>query len=119
MLGARSCAGAGVPDAPVCLPSGKLAMGARLPREALRMRSRRHSGQHVALSFPEASPGFAVVISKKTLASSTDRHRLRRRILAVLRVSGSKLAVVAYPRASALRLPPKELKAEIVSLLPK
>lgn len=58
-----------------------------------------------------------MIVSKKTLPKAADRHRLKRRIFAILGALPLSGSVVVYPRASALSLPVRDLRSELSTLL--
>lgn len=72
-----------------------------------------------AVSLPTGVRGYAVVVSKKVLRRSVDRHRFKRRVVAALRALTLPEALVVYPRAAATRLTAAELRAELELLLSK
>lgn len=91
---------------------------ARLTKRAFIARAPRAKSEYFTASFPRDERGYAVVILKKTLPRSVDRHRLRRRVLAALHALPTPPAVIVFPRAAALRMSAPELKADLRSLLP-
>jgi len=93
----------------------------RLPR-ALFSQSRglRAFSPHFSAVLPVEGHGYAVVISKKTLRLSVDRHRLKRQIIGALRRPSAlplPQALILFPKASALTLDPAHLRAELSTLL--
>ncbi|MBU6310736.1 ribonuclease P protein component [Patescibacteria group bacterium] len=80
----------------------------RLPRATFSSRpSRRTRTQYGSVSFfDQAPPGYAVIISKKTLRRAVDRNRLRRRVRHIVRgLADPRCGVVVYPTGEALRAP--------------
>lgn len=75
----------------------------RLPRssfqEALKT-GHRLSSPHFLLLSPTGVRGYAVVIPKKVVRLSSERHRLKRQILEALRTLPLPLALVVFPRSS-------------------
>lgn len=91
----------------------------RLARSAFAHAGRRVSSAHFTAVVPHAARGYAVVVSKKTARLSVARHRIKRRVLAVLREFPLPKALILYPRASVERLPAADLRAELAALLSK
>lgn len=99
-----------------------------LPR---RMRLQRGATTHTGKEMRAASPHFSVsvrlgqtgagaVISKKTEKTSVGRHRLKRRILAVLKPwCVENKTIVVYARAGSPSLSYKVLSEELTPLLTK
>ncbi|MEK7201602.1 MAG: ribonuclease P protein component [Patescibacteria group bacterium] len=99
-----------------------------LPR---RMRLQRGKATHTGKEMRAVSPHFSVsirlgqsgagaVISKKTEKTSVGRHRLKRRILAVLRPwCASDKTIVVYARSGSPSLPYAVLNTELSELLTK
>ncbi len=84
------------------------------------IRGKRLSSTHLSLVVPSGEVcGYSVVISKKTARLSVTRHRLKRRVLALLRGLTLPPALVVFPKASASDLSPGDLKTELVGLLSK
>ena len=76
---------------------------------------------HFSLSYKHSlfSKG-AVVVSKKVAKKATDRHVLKRRVLALLSKSmPEQTAVIVYARAGSPTLPFSRIKEEITELLTK
>jgi ribonuclease P protein component len=93
---------------------------ARLPKSAFTAPLRkRSSSPHFSVAVPDRARGYAVVVSKKTARLSVTRHRLKRRVLGILRTLPLPPALIVYPRASVERLPAPELRAELAALLSK
>lgn len=95
-----------------------LAKGERLVSGGFANLSRAVSFTYGSFRFSTQTPAAAaVVISKKTLPSSVERHRAKRRVTALLRVlvrSGMlKKSVVVYPNARALSAPHADLKESL------
>lgn len=62
--------------------------------------------------------GCAAIVSKKVARLATTRHRLKRRMLSVMRMWCTKDAVLmVYARAGSAALPFSTLKAELSELL--
>ena len=80
-------------------------------------RGRRFSSEHFSITLPLQGEGYAVVIPKKIYRLSVTRHRLKRRINAILRTKKLPLAAVVYPKASAAILAFKEMENELSSLI--
>src|SRR4051812_22507625 len=92
----------------------------RLPRAAFSTlaRAKRRSNEHFTTLSPLEGEGYAVVISKKTLPLSVDRHRLKRRVLGALeRLPGRPKALVVYPKATAIALTPLKMAQALAELL--
>lgn len=75
---------------------------------------------HFSVSIRVGKTGAGAVISKKTEKTSVGRHRLKRRILAVLRPwCASDKTIVVYARSGSPSLPYKALHTELSELLTK
>lgn len=80
----------------------------------------RAASPHFSVSVRVGASGSAAIISKKTEKTSVGRHRLKRRILAVIAPWCSDTrSVVVYARAGSSSLPYKLLQAELSDLLEK
>lgn len=80
----------------------------RLPRAVLSERpTRRTRCSFASLSFFDtAPPGYAVIISKKTLRRAVDRNRLRRRMRHALgALPEPRYGIAVYPVREALHAP--------------
>ncbi len=81
---------------------------------------KRFSSPHFSLSvrLSERQGGCAVIVSKKTARLSVSRHRLKRRVLSVLRpwCSPSRVLIV-YARPHSPDLSYEELSRELSTLL--
>ena len=76
---------------------------------------------HFSLSYKHSpfSKG-AVVVSKKVAKKATERHLLKRRVLAVLsKDMPEQTAVIVYARAGSATIPFSRIKTEITELLTK
>jgi ribonuclease P protein component len=95
----------------------------RLPREqfsAALKTSRRLSSPHFLILVPEKASGYAVVIPKKVLKLSVDRHRVKRQVLEVLREASSlPPALIVFPRSIARGVHYEDIKSELGDLLSK
>lgn len=73
--------------------------------------------------FPSLPPSAAVVVPKKSFKTSVVRHRVKRRILAILgdavRSGKVKLGIVACPNGKALWVDPKNLRISLEAALLK
>ncbi|MDB5264973.1 MAG: Ribonuclease protein component [Parcubacteria group bacterium] len=81
---------------------------------------KRAASPHFSVSVckSEGNGGSAAVISKKVEKTSVGRHRLKRRVLAVLAPLSSKnQAVIVFARAGSQKLPYSLLKEELFELL--
>jgi ribonuclease P protein component len=99
-----------------------------LPR---RLRLSRAAGTHAGKEMRAVSPHFSVsirlgqvgsgaVVSKKTEKTSVGRHRLKRRVLSVLRPWCSPThSIVVYARAGSPLLPFSVVEEEVTTLLTK
>lgn len=94
----------------------------RLPRAefttALKT-SRRFSSEHFLVLAPEKAKGYAVVIPKKVVRLSVDRHRLKRHILEALRTFPLPQALIVFPRSNASSVNYQDLRLELGALLSK
>ena len=94
----------------------------RLPRSGFQApkTAKRLISPHISLVFYPALPkqaGMAIVLPKKSVPTSVDRHRVKRRIFSIMQ--GWKqpgMAVIAYGRAGIWSIPRAELKEEIGAL---
>ncbi|MBI3572252.1 ribonuclease P protein component [Candidatus Kaiserbacteria bacterium] len=87
---------------------------------AIAASGRRASSAHFSLVVPAGNlHGYAVVIPKKVARFSVTRHRLKRRVLSVLRALPLPPALIVFPKVSTLALSSEEIKAELASLLSK
>lgn len=77
----------------------------------------RASSAHFSFSYGVAEPGLggtAVIVAKKGVRGSVERHALKRRIRAVLRPWSSRERVlIVTARAGALELPFAEIEREL------
>lgn len=82
--------------------------------------SRRASSLHFSLSYTDCASkgGTAIVIPKKVVRSSVDRHRLKRRLLPLLApYAAPSRALVLSVRSGAAEIPYPALQDELISLL--
>ena len=108
-------------------PRPPFGLDAVFPRRARLSRShfpaalsgRRLSSAHFSVVVPTAARGYAVVVPKKVARLSAQRHRLKRVVLAALRMLPLPPALVVFPRASALQMNFTDLHAELAGLLSK
>jgi ribonuclease P protein component len=93
----------------------------RLPRAGFTALKRavRRSAPHLTLSVsPAPRGGLAVIIPKKAVGRSVDRHLLKRRILSLIApYFMPHTAIVVHAKAGAAALPFPALKAELTTLL--
>jgi ribonuclease P protein component len=93
---------------------------ARLPRvqfPTVLKSGRRLASAHFLVVVGKESTGYAVVLSKKTAKLSVTRHRLKRRVLAILRTLPLPPSLIIFPKSSADSVSYKDMKAEIGHLL--
>jgi len=94
----------------------------RLPRSGFQApkTAKRLVSPHISLVFYPALPkqaGFAVVLPKKAVAQSVDRHKTKRRLLSTMRSwKAPGMAVIVYGRAGVAGMPFAELREELASL---
>jgi ribonuclease P protein component len=80
----------------------------------------RAAGPHFSISVRQGAHGAAVVVSKKTEKTSVGRHRLKRRVLAVITpYCAQGHSLVVYARAGSSSLPFSEVAREVRGLLNK
>jgi ribonuclease P protein component len=94
----------------------------RLPRDEFPSKDTRVyrvSSPFFVVSQPTQGQGYAVVVAKKAVRRSVDRHRLKRRVIAALRTLPLPTALVVYPRAAAQSLDFAATQAELGALLSK
>ena len=93
----------------------------RLPREFFpgALKSRRLSSEHFSVVFPQEASGYAVVIAKKAVRLSVERHRLKRRVLAALEKFPLPPALIVFPKNSAAVLTGEEIRDELIRLVAK
>lgn len=80
----------------------------------------RRSSPHFSVILIPRGWGIAIIIPKKLHRRAVDRHRLKRRIAAIL--SGRPAlalppSFVLYPKAGALALPSQSMREELATLL--
>lgn len=64
--------------------------------------------------------GYAVVIAKKTMKLSVDRHRIKRRVFAALTTLPlPPPSLIVFPKASAAHLKSEEMRSELAILIAK
>lgn len=82
-------------------------------------RGTRLSSLHFTLLYgPSSDGGCSVVISKKVAPRSVDRHRIKRKMLALMRpYCLSTRYLVAYAKKDARALSSRELRTELTDLL--
>jgi ribonuclease P protein component len=80
---------------------------------------RRVSSAHFTAVVSVQSKGSAVVVPKKVARLSVTRHRIKRRVLAVLRTLPRPRSIILFPNAKVATMPYEELGAEIALLLSK
>lgn len=94
----------------------------RLPRAqfpiALKT-GKRLSSAHFLVVVSNEVQGHAVVISKKVARLSVDRHRLKRQILAILRMLPLPSSVIVFPKTFEKSIAFDVLKSELTNLLSK
>jgi ribonuclease P protein component len=78
---------------------------------------RKIHGKHFLIVIPHEAKGYAVVVSKKTAKLSTERHLLKRRVLAALRSLPLPPGLVVFTKDSALELSFSDIKTELATLL--
>ena len=78
---------------------------------------RRLSSPHFSIILPREGAGYAVVVSKKVARLSVTRHRIKRRILEVLRTLPLPQALIIFPKSSAADIPRQEIYIELETLL--
>lgn len=78
---------------------------------------RRLSSPNFSAIVPHHASGYAVVLGKQVSRLSTERHLVKRRVLAVLESLDLPLGLIVFPKASATRLSFGDLKAELTKLL--
>ncbi len=97
--------------------------GRRLPRAAFPalLRAKRLSSPHFGVSVASAPRGgCAVVIPKKAVPHSVDRHLLKRRVLSVLKKwYAPHMALVVYAKNGSSTLPFRIIQSELEALLGK
>ena len=75
---------------------------------------------HFSVSIRLGQAGAGVVVSKKTEKTSVGRHRLKRRVLSVLRPWCSpNHSITVYARAGSSSLPFSVVEEEVITLLTK
>lgn len=78
---------------------------------------RRISSEHFSAVVSSEARGYAVVVSKKVARLSVARHRIKRRVLAILRTLPLPPALIIFPKSSAGSVSYKDTKAELTRLL--
>jgi ribonuclease P protein component len=91
----------------------------RLPRGDFKAlpSGKRLSSPNFSLVVPREASGYAVVVPKAVLRLSVARHRVKRRVLAVLRKLHLPSALVVFPKKSAASLSSAEMYEELRALL--
>lgn len=78
------------------------------------------SSPHFTAIFSRETKGYAVVVSKKVARLSVTRHRIKRRVVAVLRTLPSLPdGAILFPKSSVATLPYPDLQAALAVLLSK
>jgi len=85
--------------------------------EALLKAGTRRSGPHFSIIRSTSVPGYAVVVPKKVARLSTARHRIKRRVLAVLKTLPLPKGLIVFPRAVVKDMPYDEIRTELTKLL--
>lgn len=75
----------------------------------------RFASEH--FSYIATPKGYAVVVPKKVARLSVTRHRIKRRVLAVLRSLALPRGVIIFPKASATTLSYQEMYTELAQAL--
>ncbi len=78
---------------------------------------KRRSSTHFSIVRSETESGYAVVVSKKTARLSVTRHRIKRRILEVLRTLPLPKGLIVFPRAGVKDMGYDEMQLELTKLL--
>ena len=94
----------------------------RLPRAtfpAVLKGGRRLSSLHFTAIISKEAKGYAVVVSKKVARLAVTRHRIKRRVLAVLKTLPLPPALIIFPTSSAHSVSYQDIKTEIADLLSK
>ena len=93
----------------------------RLSRELFpsALKGRRLSSEHFSVVFPREASGYAVVVAKKTVKLSVDRHRLKRRVFAALETFPLPPSLIVFPKASVQLLKSEQLRDELSLLIAK
>lgn len=80
---------------------------------------RRFSSANFSVVLPKESRGYAVIVSKKVARLSVTRHLIKRRVLEALRTLPLPSSVIIFPKTTVGRMPYKDVKAELATLLSK
>lgn len=78
---------------------------------------RRLSSLNFTATFSPETTGYAVVVSKKIVRLSVTRHRIKRRVLAILRTLTLPPSLIIFPKSSANSVSYTDMRAEIENLL--
>jgi ribonuclease P protein component len=78
---------------------------------------RRRSSANFSVSASAQAQGYSVVIPKKVMVLSVDRHSLKRRVIGVLKDIPLPASLVVYPKQSAKGLTHQEMKKELEELI--
>lgn len=78
---------------------------------------RRFSSSHFLILAPLGVQGYAVVIPKKLIRLSSDRHRLKRQILEVLRTLPLPVSLLVFPRSSIAGVHYDDIRTELTNLI--
>jgi ribonuclease P protein component len=78
---------------------------------------RRLSSEHFSVVVPHHASGYAVVLGKQAARLSTERHLVKRRVLAVLESLSLPRGLIVFPKPSATHLSFADLKTELIKLL--
>ncbi|MFH1178194.1 MAG: ribonuclease P protein component [bacterium] len=78
---------------------------------------RRFTSPHFIVVVPKVSDGYAVVVSKKTARLSVTRHKIKRKILAILRTLQLPKAMIVFPKPSLSSVHYRDMEKELSDLL--
>ena len=80
-------------------------------------RGKRVVSKHFSAVIAPQNTGVAVVVSKKVARLSVTRHRIKRRVLAVVKALNPKKGIIIFPKAETRDMEYDEMKLEISTLL--
>jgi ribonuclease P protein component len=92
----------------------------RFPRALLPLAiktGRRRASEHFTAVFPPNSAGYAIIVSKKVARLSVTRHRIKRRVSAVLRTISLPPALLLFPQSSVSSVSYQDIKKELTNLI--
>jgi len=61
--------------------------------------------------------GYAVVIPKKVIRLSSERHKIKRRVIEVLKTMKLPPSLIVFPSSSIIDINYKDMKTELYNLL--